>query len=37
MDRAKPDDLVVLLADKPAEVWELVVARTGRPAAESAS
>lgn len=35
MDRAKQDDLVVLLADKPAEVWELAVARASatRPAA----
>ncbi len=30
MDRAKPDDLVVLLADKPAEVWEAVVQRSTR-------
>ncbi|MCO5177876.1 MAG: cyanophycin synthetase [Thermomicrobiales bacterium] len=37
MDHAKPDDLVVLLADKPAEVWELVVARTSRAAVEPAS
>jgi cyanophycin synthetase len=27
MDRAKQDDLVVLLADRPEEVWETVVAR----------
>ena len=34
LDRAKPDDLVVLLADKPAEVWELAVSRASgaRPA-----
>lgn len=30
LDRARPDDLVVLLADKPAEVWELVTSRSRR-------
>jgi cyanophycin synthetase len=28
MDRARPDDLVVLLADKPEAVWEAVVERS---------
>jgi cyanophycin synthetase len=30
MDRARPEDLVVLLVDKPVEVWETVVARSQR-------
>jgi cyanophycin synthetase len=30
LDLARPDDLVVLLADKPAEVWETAVARSSR-------
>jgi len=28
LDKARPDDLVVLLADKPQEVWETAVARS---------
>jgi cyanophycin synthetase len=30
LDLARPDDLVVLLADKPAEVWEAAVERSTR-------
>jgi cyanophycin synthetase len=30
LDIARPDDLVVLLADKPTEVWETAVARSTR-------
>lgn len=30
MDRARQDDLVVLLADRPEEVWEMVVERNAR-------
>jgi cyanophycin synthetase len=30
MDRAKQDDLVVLLADRPEEVWETVVTRSAQ-------
>jgi len=30
LDQARPEDLVVLLADKPAEVWETVVQRSKR-------
>jgi hypothetical protein len=30
LDRARPDDLVVLLADKPAQVWETAVERSTR-------
>jgi cyanophycin synthetase len=30
LDRARPDDLVVLLADRPAEIWELVSGRSSR-------
>jgi cyanophycin synthetase len=30
LDRARPDDLVVLLADKPAQVWETAVERSAR-------
>jgi hypothetical protein len=27
LDLAKPDDLIIMLADKPAEVWETIVQR----------
>jgi cyanophycin synthetase len=30
LDKARPDDLVVLLADKPQEVWETAVERSKR-------